>query len=203
MKYFIVAIASYFLGTVLFGEIVTYAMTGQSASHLGTSGNPGMANVMSHLGIVPGLIVLAGDAGKCVVAGLIGQSVLGPEGLLFGGFFATLGHDFPFWRHFKGGKGVATTCILIFMYARWWGLLALIIGLLVVILSKYLSVGGVVIPLVMVPYAFMHSSIDGAVMTALTLLQLYKHFPQLELIPSGQAEKNDIIAGLKHKMKRN
>lgn len=202
MNYIIVALVSYGLGSVLFGEIVTYAITGKSASQLGTSGNPGMANVMSHLGIVPGLIVLFGDAGKCVVAALLGRMVLGSEGLLYGGFFATLGHDFPLWRHFKGGKGVATTCMLIFMYARWWGLLSLIIGLIVVIITKYLSVGGVVIPLVMIPYAFMHSPIDGAVMMALTLLQFVKHFAQLKLIPSGQAEKNDIIKGLKNKMKK-
>lgn len=202
MKYIILAIVSYLLGSVLFGEIVAYALTGESASHLGTSGNPGMANVMGNLGLVPGLIVLIGDAGKCIVAGLIGYKLAGASGLLWAGLFATLGHDFPFWRHFHGGKGVATTCMLIFMYGRWWGLAALIIGLLIVIVSKYLCVGGVAIPLLMVPYAFDHGTFSGIIMVILTLLQLYEHSPQLRLIPSGQADRTDLIAGLRHKHSR-
>lgn len=192
----------YLLGTILTGEIVTYIMTGESASKLGTSGNPGMANVMSRLGIIPGIIVLLGDILKCVCAMLIGYYFIDASktGILIGGALCTIGHDFPFWRKFKGGKGVATTCSVIFIYGPMAGFISLIVGLLTVIVTKYLCVGAVVIPLIMIPFAFKNNLIDGLLMTGLTLLMFYKNYPQLSIIKTHQAEKNDIIAGLKNKL---
>lgn len=195
----LVILICYLLGTILFGEIVTKVLTHHSASELGTSGNPGMANVMAHLGFKAGVIVLVGDVGKCILAACLGHYFLGHVGLLMGGLAATLGHDFPFWRHFKGGKGVATTCILIFMYAPLFGLISLIAGLLVVLISQYLCLGGVVIPLLMIPYAFMQSTSDGIMMIIFSVLMIYKFYPQLKLIPTHKAEKTDIIGALKRK----
>lgn len=54
----------YLCGCVLTAEIVARRLTGKSCSRLGTTGNPGMANVMANLGFVPGIIVLAGDLAK-------------------------------------------------------------------------------------------------------------------------------------------
>jgi glycerol-3-phosphate acyltransferase PlsY len=181
---------------------VTYILTGHSASKLGTSGNPGMANVMSNLGIIPGIIVLIGDILKCVIAMIIGYYLIDASktGILIGGTACTVGHDFPFWRKFKGGKGVATTCSLIFIYNPFVGFISLIVGLIVAIATKYLCVGAVVIPLILVPFAFKNNVIDGLVMTGLTLLMFYKHYPQISLIKTHEAEKNDIIAGLKNKL---
>ena len=198
----LIILISYLLGTILFGEIVTQVLTHHSASELGTSGNPGMANVMAHLGIVPGVSVLLGDVGKCLLAALLSAHFLGDQGLLLGGLAATIGHDFPFWRHFKGGKGVATTCILIFMYAPLYGLFSLIMGLITVIITQYLSLGGIVIPLLMIPYAFYQNVSDGIVMIIFTLLMIYKFMPQLKLIPSHQAEKTDLIGAIKRKRRK-
>ncbi len=175
----LIILISYLLGTILFGEIVTQVLTHHSASELGTSGNPGMANVM-----------------------VLSAHFLGDQGLLLGGLAATIGHDFPFWRHFKGGKGVATTCILIFMYAPLYGLFSLIMGLITVIITQYLSLGGIVIPLLMIPYAFYQNVSDGIVMIIFTLLMIYKFMPQLKLIPSHQAEKTDLIGAIKRKRRK-
>ena len=95
---------------------------------------------------------------------------------------------------------MATTCSVIFIYGPMAGFISLIVGLLTVIVTKYLCVGAVVIPLIMIPFAFKNNLIDGLLMTGLTLLMFYKNYPQLSIIKTHQAEKNDIIAGLKNKL---
>ena len=110
----------YALGNVLTAEIVTRKLTGRPCRELGTTGNPGMANVMAHLGFKPGIITLAGDLGKCalscLLADLLFTPAIGRIAVLYAGVGCTLGHDFPVWQKFHGGKGVATSCLAIFLF---------------------------------------------------------------------------------------
>ena len=141
----------YFCGCFLTAELVAKHFAGKKASELGDTGNPGMANIMASLGFLPGIITLAGDLGKCIAAGLRSDALFKKAGwivVLYAGLGCTLGHDFPFWRKFRGGKGVATTSMAIVLYAFWPGLAANLAGMLVVFATKYLCIGGPVIPLV-------------------------------------------------------
>ena len=77
------------------------------------SGNVGTTNVIRNLGWKTGLITFAGDALKAIAAVLIVRFVFLHSTMrmllcTYAGFGAILGHDFPFYMHFKGGKGVAT-----------------------------------------------------------------------------------------------
>ena len=78
-----------------------------------------MANIMTHLGKRAGLLVLAGDVLKTAAACWFCWQ-LAPElhltALLYGGFGAVLGHNWPFWNHGHGGKGVAVTCAWLMLY---------------------------------------------------------------------------------------
>ena len=139
----------YLFGCVLTAEIVAHAVVGKKASELGETGNPGMANIMASLGFLPGIITLAGDLGKCIAAALISYELFHDSGwivTLYAGLGCTLGHDFPFWRRFRGGKGVATTSMGIGLYSFLPGLIANIIGMIIVFLTKYLCIGGPAIP---------------------------------------------------------
>ena len=196
----------YLCGNLVTGELVTRACTGRPASELGTSGNPGMANVMASIGMKEGLIVLAGDIAKCIAAVALARFLfandLGNLAVCWAGLGATLGHNFPFWMRFKGGKGVATTCSTVVLCSPTWGLLSMLAGLLTVFATQLLSVGGVVIPFLYTILAFFFLGHEaGALGAVLTLVMLQRFWKDLRQIPSGEAEKTDVLGGLAKKLK--
>ena len=140
----------YAFGCFLTAEVVARKFAGKPAAELGETGNPGMANIMASLGFKPGILTLLGDLLKCILAMAISYLLFRESGwivTMYAGLGCTLGHDFPFWRRFKGGKGVATSSAVIVVYSFLWGLLANIAGMLVTFATKYLCIAGPVIPL--------------------------------------------------------
>ena len=85
----------YGLGCVLTAEIVAQKYARKSSSDIGTTGNPGMANIMAHLGFRPGIIVLLGDVGKTMLAMLISWIIFmdesGKTAILYAGLAKELG----------------------------------------------------------------------------------------------------------------
>ena len=84
------------------------------------SGNAGSTNALRTMGIKAGMITLLGDCFKCVIAVLVVRGIYGqshadilPLLSLYTGFGAVLGHNFPFYLKFKGGKGIAVTAGMI------------------------------------------------------------------------------------------
>ncbi|MBQ6479383.1 MAG: glycerol-3-phosphate acyltransferase [Erysipelotrichaceae bacterium] len=199
-------IIGYFLGCFLTAEIVAKKYAGTSSSKLGESGNPGMANIMLTLGFVPGMITLIGDVLKCVIAMLLAHYLF-PEAnhniMFYAGFGATIGHCFPFWRKFQGGKGVATTCIMIAIYSFLWGAVADIAGAIVVLTTKYLNLAGPVPPLVFAIAMFVQKDYEVAVMSLiLFVIALAKHWKFILGIFDHTTEQNDVIAAIKKKLSR-
>ena len=194
-------VIGYFFGCLLFGELVVRLKTGKSASEFGT-GNPGMANVTVELGLKPGLVVLAGDLLKTVAACLLclflfgGNHFTDPSlnigriSCLWAGFGAVLGHNWPFWRHFSGGKGVAVTCMSIFIFSPIWGLLADLSGMLVVMMTGYLPLGAVVITAVFFLFCILFAGSEAAVLALiLAIIMFSRHFKGLVRMARGQEEK--------------
>ena len=142
-------LAGYFCGCFLTAELVARKETGKRAQDVG-SGNPGMANITEHLGLRCGSAVLAGDVGKTAFACLLCRALLcrelGQLGVFWAGLGAVLGHNFPFWNRFRGGKGVAVTCTCLILGAPIWGAVSCLAGLAVVWITGYLPLGAVVIP---------------------------------------------------------
>ena len=96
--------AGYLFGCFLTAEIVARCTAGCSAREIGT-GNPGMANILTHLGKPAGFLVLAGDVLKTAAACWFcwqAAPELGHTALLYGGLGAVLGHNWPFWNKFRG-----------------------------------------------------------------------------------------------------
>lgn len=88
MERLISLLIGYLLGNILTGEIVARIVAKKSASEIGTTGNPGMANIMAHLGFKPGIAVLAGDLLKVIAAVALSRVVCGkllPAGILLPG----------------------------------------------------------------------------------------------------------------------
>ncbi len=207
MIYRLISLAfGYLLGNVMTAEIVTRRITGRPCRELGTSGNPGMANVMAHLGFKPGLLVLAGDTGKCILACGLSYMFFGAQigrmAILYAGLGATIGHDFPaLVKDCAGGKGVAVSCMAMFLYAPLLGLSANIIGMLVTFWTKYLCIGGAVLPAVFVIFMFLFDSAEAGILSLITaLLCFYKHLPAIMSIPSGTCERTDVWGAVRKRI---
>jgi glycerol-3-phosphate acyltransferase PlsY len=102
------AIGGYLLGSIPFGLVLTRAAGLGDIRAIG-SGNIGATNVLrtGRKGLALATLLL--DGGKGAIAALLALLVLGPQAMLVAAFAAVLGHNFPVWLGFKGGKGVATT----------------------------------------------------------------------------------------------
>jgi glycerol-3-phosphate acyltransferase PlsY len=104
------AAAGYLIGTVPCADTAARLATGGATDlrDAGT-GNPGAVNAMGVLGKRWGYGILAADAGKGVLACAIGRRLAGPTGAHMAGTAALVGHCFPVWNGFRGGKGVAVS----------------------------------------------------------------------------------------------
>lgn len=117
------------------------------------SGNAGTTNALRTLGWKAGLITLLGDAFKCVFAVLTVQAIYrGSHGdilpllSMYAGMGAVLGHNYPFYLKFKGGKGIAATAGLLLSTTPWWMvLICLCIFVSLVALTRYVSVGSLAV----------------------------------------------------------
>lgn len=140
-------LVGYACGNLLTADLVCRAKVGRSAFQTG-DGNPGMANVGHTLGVGAAVAVLAGDIGKTLLAWCLGNAMAPVEGSLAGliaGVGVTLGHNYPVWHGFRGGKGVTTTCSAIILANPVTGLASCLVGLATVLLEGHLCVGAVAI----------------------------------------------------------
>ena len=102
-----VAVASYLLGSIPFGLVIAKALGLGDLRQIG-SGNIGATNVLRTGSKPAALATLLLDAGKGGIAVLLARFFVGPDAAQLAGLAAFIGHIFPVWLNFKGGKGVAT-----------------------------------------------------------------------------------------------
>lgn len=160
--YFVAALAfGYLLGSIPFGLIFT-RMAGLGDIRTIGSGNIGTTNVLRTGNKAVALATLLGDGLKGTVAVLIVRHFYGLEMGLVAGLGAFLGHLFPVWLKFRGGKGVAT--YLGILLGVFWPMLLLAAGIWIA-----------------VAFALRYSSLSALVMTLLTPLLLWLVFHQVQM----------------------
>src|SRR5438132_4701548 len=151
------------------------------------SGNPGASNVTRVLGWKLGLLVLIADIGKGAGAAAIGLAIDNHRGAYIVGFAAVLGHVFPVFRRFRGGRGVATAAgILLVIYP----LLTLGLGVLwfaIARLTRKASIASLVLAFVFpISVSIAHPHIgDIVVSSALGLVVLLRHLGSLRRLLRG------------------
>lgn len=109
-------LVGYALGTVPMADVVARRRGGIDLRRTG-SGNPGSLNAAAVLGARAGSVVLAGDIAKGATASVLGGMIAGPAGAHAAGTAAVVGHCYPVWNGFRGGKGVAASigqCLVTF-----------------------------------------------------------------------------------------
>jgi acyl phosphate:glycerol-3-phosphate acyltransferase len=201
----LVVVAAYLLGSVDFAVLVARAK-GVDIYSVG-SGNPGTANVLRTVGRGAAAMVMAGDLLKGVIAAAAGQLITGDIVIGYAaGAAAVLGHCFPVWHRFKGGKGVATGAGMILWLAWPTFILLVVVWVAVVALTRISSIASVIGAILVVPGLLLVQppAAAYAITGAMALLVVIRHIPNLRRLlrgeestvaPSGQAVEGGIEPG--------
>ena len=160
--YFVlVIVAGYLCGCLESGYLVG-KMNGIDIRDYG-SGNAGSTNVLRVLGKSKALMTFLGDTLKGFIPVMLVKHVLCPNVpvladepvksliILVTGFAVVLGHDYTFFLHFKGGKGVATTGAVMLAFDWRMGLTSLLIFIIVVSLTRYVSLSSITMSICLLP----------------------------------------------------
>ena len=158
----LVAIGGYLIGSIPFGVILTRLLTGEDVRRIG-SGNIGATNVLRTGRKDLAFATLILDAGKGAVAYLVAQAVFPgvPALAAIAGGAAFLGHLFPVWLGFKGGKGVATFFGLLLAAAWPLGLMAGATWILVAVLFRVSSLAALIAAVAAPVYAILPLAFPG------------------------------------------
>jgi glycerol-3-phosphate acyltransferase PlsY len=141
MDYLIIGILSYLLGSIPFGYLFTKFFLKKDIRDVG-SGNIGATNALRSGNKLIGYLTLVFDIGKAVIPVLF-VKINYPELIFLSSLCAFLGHVFPLWLKFKGGKGVATYLGILFVINISYGIIFITIWLFIYFLSKYSSLSSI------------------------------------------------------------
>lgn len=140
--FFIIAASAYLLGSLSFAIIICKLTLGKDIRAYG-SGNAGLTNAYRTMGAGKTLLVLFGDIAKAAAALAIGGLLAGMMGKLVAGIFVILGHVFPVYFGFRGGKGVLVgATMLVFLDWRIF-LVALVLFVISVGITRWVSLGSI------------------------------------------------------------
>jgi glycerol-3-phosphate acyltransferase PlsY len=175
----------YLLGSIPFGLILTRAAGLGDIRSIG-SGNIGATNVLRTGNKKLAAATLLLDALKATVAALVAWYVFGKEAGLLAGFAAFMGHLFPVWLGFKGGKGVATDIGTLLGVFPWMVLVFAVVWLGVAKVSKYSSLSALVATLVIpVVLWFLNEPKIALVMAIMTVISWWKHQENIKRLIAG------------------
>jgi len=152
------------------------------------SGNPGASNVLRLLGWKAGALVLFLDAAKGAIAAGAGLAIDGHRGAWILGVAAVMGHVFPVWRRFKGGRGVATGAgVIIVVYPG----VTLVLAVVWVVIARGLhkaSVASLVVAILapVIVIARGGSALDIVVVSAVAVLLIARHASNLRRLIRGE-----------------
>ncbi len=178
------AIGGYLLGSIPFGLLLTRA-AGTDIRQVG-SGNIGATNVLrtGNKGLAAATLLL--DGGKAALAVWLGRHFGSEVASMAAGAAAFIGHCFPVWLRFRGGKGVATLLGIALAAAPWAGLIALFAWLGGALGTRYSSVGGM-LAAVAIPVALAVLGMTGwaATTAVLAAILIARHHENIARLRAG------------------
>lgn len=196
--YIIISLIAYFIGSISFSVILSRKFAGFDVRDKGSK-NAGATNVLRTVGKKVAALTLLCDVLKgviaiviAIIAGKIWTDVDMEILKYLAGFFAILGHTFPIFFEFRGGKGVATALGVLITLNWKIGLICLIFALIIIAFTRMVSVGSI-LSAVLYPIltVFMGEASFGAVIISIliTLLVIFNHRENLKRIKDGKENK--------------
>ena len=186
-------ILAYVIGSIPFALIVGKVFYNTDIRTLG-SGNLGTTNTFRCLGKKAGITVFVCDVSKGIVATFLPTLMLGRVDFLsVFGAFAMIGHVFPIFANFKGGKAVATgSGVFIFLYPM-LSLLLLVIFFATLFLTGYVSLGSILMSLTAIGYlSIFESGIDKWVMIVMCIFVIYVHKKNILRLINGTENQSKL-----------
>lgn len=198
VKLVLIAVFSYLLGSVNFGIILSRKIEKDDVRQHG-SGNAGSTNMLRSYGKKMAALTIIGDMLKVAVAILIARFIIGSEDFndyvifikSFAGLFCVLGHIFPCYFNFKGGKGVATCGGMVFMIDWRIGLILLAVFIIIVSVTKWVSLGSIIMavlyPILM--FAFYRSLWITVISAVFAVIVIVAHRSNIKKLINGTESK--------------
>lgn len=181
-------LAGYLMGNIQTAIIVSKGYYHDDVRNHG-SGNAGSTNMLRVFGVKPGLITFAGDLAKALLSVFIGRLLMGTYGGYLAGFFVIVGHCFPVFAGFRGGKGVASSFGVALMVFPLGALCAIGVGLILLAITKKVSImslGGELVFLILT-IVLRHADLPLVILVALICVLVYvRHIDNIKRIIHGE-----------------
>ena len=146
-------IISYLLGNISGGMIFGKLLFNKDIRDYGSK-NAGTTNALRVFGLKAGALTFIIDVLKSILACFIGMKLLGLNGVLLAGIFVVLGHNWPVFLNFKGGKGIASSFGFIIFLDYKVAILAITVFIAIVLLTKYISLGSMLATISALPISY-------------------------------------------------
>tara|TARA_B100001173_G_C15933209_1_gene523713 strand:- start:359 stop:934 length:576 start_codon:yes stop_codon:yes gene_type:complete len=191
MEYLIIALGSYLLGSIPFGFILTKLFLRKDIRNIG-SGNIGATNALRTGNKSLGLATLVLDISKAVLPVLYTKFYY-QDYILVASLCAFLGHVFPIWLKFKGGKGVATYVGILFSINIIYGLIFIFSWLLIFVVTKYSSLSSILASLMVPVYLIFFENYNLNFFIIMFVLIFYTHRENVKRLKNKEETKTKIF----------
>lgn len=194
LKYLLIAVLSYLLGSFSTGLTVAKVTHGPNLREVGSK-NTGATNALRTMGLKRGLLTFVGDVSKALLSCLIGYLLMKQPGVMLAGLMVILGHNWPVFYQFKGGKGAACSCAVMLCTFPIPAFISYVVAILVIVVTKFVSLGSIVLMLLFALLVSIFNwgnwlAIGWALMLA--LLCVYRHKTNIVRLIHGEENKFSI-----------
>ena len=191
MEYLIVGIVSYLMGSIPFGLILTKIFLNKDIRKIG-SGNIGATNALRTGNKLLGYSTLILDITKAIVP-VIYVKINFPELIYIASLCAFLGHVFPFWLKFKGGKGVATYVGILFSINILLGIIFVVSWGIIFLLFRLSSLSSIISSLLIPAYILLIGDINNAIFFGIMfILIFFTHRENIKRLKNKEESKTKI-----------
>ena len=190
MEYLIITLGSYLLGSIPFGFLLTKLFLKKDIRDLG-SGNIGATNALRTGNKLVGYSTLILDISKAIVP-VIYVKFNYPDYIYIASLSTFLGHVFPIWLKFKGGKGVATYVGILFSINLLYGFIFIVSWIIVFLISKYSSLSSIIASFLIPIYLLFFENFYSTFFVIIFVLVFYTHRENVKRLKNKEENKTKI-----------
>ena len=190
MEYLIISLGSYLLGSIPFGFILTKVFLKKDIRDIG-SGNIGATNALRTGNKLLAYATLILDISKAILPVLFVKFNY-PDYIFIAALSTFLGHVFPIWLKFKGGKGVATYVGILFSINLFFGLVFIVSWAITFLISRYSSLSSLIASLIVPIYLVVFENYNSIFFIIMFVLIFYTHKENVKRLKNKEETKTKI-----------